>query len=288
MEEIVKTIMAFIKNHSVLSYFSLTFIISWGGVIILGAPYGMPATSALFEKHWPVVFLPYLLGPSISSFLLTGLMSGWAGLRELFSRLLKWRASAGWYAVALLTAPLLVSAILFPMSLISPVYLPDIVTKADKIGLILLGTMVGFIFGGLAEELGWTGFALPRLRKRYSIFSTGLIVGSVWGIWHILPTYWGSGGMNGVLDLSLLLPPCLFYAGVLPSYRILMVWLYDRCGSLPLVMLMHGSLTASTLFILSPAVRGLSLAIYYVILTAVMWIAASAVIAVNRRQTLRP
>jgi ABC-type molybdate transport system permease subunit len=106
------TIKAFIKRYPVLTYFALTFAISWGGVLILGAPYGMPATSEQFERLWAIVVLPYFLGPSIAGLLLTSLVHGRAGFRELVSRLLKWRVSFLWYAIALLTAPLLVTPLL--------------------------------------------------------------------------------------------------------------------------------------------------------------------------------
>jgi membrane protease YdiL (CAAX protease family) len=272
------TIKSFIKKHPVLAYYALTFVISWGGVILLGAPYGMPTTSEQFDQVWPIVFLPYLLGPTIASLLLTGLVDGRAGLRELLSRLLRWRVGVRWYAVALLLAPLLAMAILPALSLLSPGFLPVLFTTDDKVSLLLMGIAVGLVGGGLLEELGWTGFAIPRLRRRYGVFATGLIVGFLWGLWHFLPTFWGSGDSSGVLDLSLLLPPCLFYAGVLPVYRVLMLWVYDRTGeNLPVAMLMHASLTASMLFILAPSVIGASLMVYYAILTAVLWLIVAAV-----------
>ena len=244
----------------------------------MGAPHGMPTTSEQSGKLWPIVFIPYFLGPSIASIVLTGFASGKAGLRALFSRLLRWRVGACWYAVALLTAPLLVMAILLPLSLTSPAFLPGIITTDDRLGLILSGLVVGLFFGGLLEELGWTGFAVPTLRQHYGTFGTGIIVGIPWGVWHFLPTFWASGDSAGQLSLSLLLPPCLFYVGVLPVYRVLMVWVHDRTGeSLFVTMLMHASLTANTLFFLAPSVIGVSLMIHYLILTAVMWLIVAVV-----------
>jgi membrane protease YdiL (CAAX protease family) len=281
------TIKAFIKKHPVSTYFILTFAISWGGVLILGTPYGMPTTPAQFAKHWPIVFLPYFLGPTIAGLLLTGFVRGRAGFRELLSRLMKWRVGGRWYAVALLVAPILVTVILFALSLMSRIFLPGIVTATNRIGLILSGLVVGLVFGGLLEELGWTGFAVPGLRLRYGILTTGLIVGLLWGAWHFLPTFWGSGDSSGGFSLLLFLPPCLFYAGVLPAYRVLMVWVYDRTRSLFVAMLMHASLTASTLFILAPSARGISLSVYYLILTAVMWGVVAVVAAANRGQLSR-
>lgn len=270
-------IKTFIKTHPVLTYFVLTFAISWGGVLTLGAPYGMPTTKEQFEKLWPIVFLPYLLGPVTASLILTGFIYGKGGFRKLLSRLLRWRVNTRWYAIALLTAPLFAIVILFALSLTSQAFIPGIFTSDDKLTLFLKGISIGIIGGGLLEEPGWTGFAVPGLRKQYSVFKTGLIVGFLWGLWHFLPTYWGSGDSFGVLSLSLLLPPCFFYVGVLPAYRLLMVWVYDHTESLLVTILMHASLTASTLFILAPSVEGLPLFTYYLILAAVLWAAVAVV-----------
>jgi len=283
----MSNIKAFISRHPVMTYFAITFAVSWGGVLIMGAPYGMPTTSEQFAKLWPIVFLPYFLGPSIASILLTGLVYGKDGFRGLLSRMLRWRVGTLWYVVALLTAPLLVTPILLALSLKSPVFLPGILTTADRVGLILSGLAVGLVFGGLMEELGWTGFAVPGLRLRYGVVTTGLIVGILHAVWHFLPTLWGSGDSSGALDLLLFLPPILFYIGVLPAYRVLMMWVYDRTESLLVAMLMHASLTASTLFILSPSARGVSLMSYYLILTASMWVVVTAVAVANRGQLSR-
>ena len=273
-------IKTFIKTQPVLAYFVLTFAISWGGVLILGAPYGMPTTKEQFEKLWPIVFLPFLLGPITASIILTGFVYGKSGFRELLSLLIRWRVNVRWYALALLTAPILALVILFALSLISQAFIPNVFTADDKLTLILKGIAIGIIGGGLLEEPGWTGFAVPGLRRQYSVFTTGLIVGLLWGVWHFLPTYWGSGDTSGVLSLSLLLPPCFFYVGVLPPYRILMVWVYDRTESLFVAILMHASLTASVLFILAPSIEGVPLFIYYLVLAVVLW----AVVAVAYRR----
>lgn len=128
------------------------------------------------------------------------------------------------------------------------------------------------------EEPGWTGFTVPKLRERSSVLRTGLLVGFVWGAWHFLPTYWGSGDASGALLLVLLFPPLVFYTAVPPAYRLLMVWVFERTASLLVVMLMHASLTASSLFILAPQAQGTGLVLYYLILAALLWSASGAVL----------
>ena len=97
----MKTIKAFIKSHPLLSYFALAFAISWGGILpIIGGVGAIPGTAEETTKLFPAVYLVTVAGPSLAGILLTGLTGGWAGLRELLSRLLKWRVGAPWYAVA--------------------------------------------------------------------------------------------------------------------------------------------------------------------------------------------
>lgn len=272
------SISVFIKRHPVLTYFALTFTISWGGILIVIGPGGIPGTTAQIEKLFPIALMTLLVGPSVAGILLTGLIYGREGFREFLSRLLKWRVSVRWYVVALLATPFLVTVTLLVLSLSSPAFLPGVFTTDDKASLLLSGIAVGLV-GGLLEELGWTGFAVPKLRLRYGVLTTGLIVGFLWGAWHFLVTFWASGDSSGALSLPLLLPPLLFYAVLLPVYRVLMVWVYDRTESLLVAILMHASLTASTVFILQP--QATALVTYYLVLAAVLWIFV-AVVAVAK------
>ena len=277
----MKTIKALIKRHPLLSYFALTFAITWGlFVLAVGGPGGIPATKEEFTTMPLLAILAALLGPSVSGILLTGLVYGREGFRNLFTRMRRWRVGARWYAVALLTAPLVFTAVLIPLWLISPVFLPGIFASEAKVSFVLMGIVVGLIVG-IFEELGWTGFAVPTLLKlRYGVLSTGLIVGVLWGAWHLLGNdIWASVATSGGL------PPALFAVGVglvllvgqLPAYRVLMVWVYERSGgSLLLAILMHASYSAST-FILGPvagpgAMSGASLLAAVLASAAATWV----------------
>lgn len=145
---------------------------------------------------------------------------------------------------------------------------------------------------GFLEELGWTGFAVPALRRRYSPLATGLIVGFLWGAWHYLIAFWASGTSTGALSLNQFLPGMVFYAASLPAYRVLMVWLYERTESLPLAMLMHASFSASML-ILQPPIIGLRAGLTWnLVLAALLWATVGAVALAGRthlsRHTRRP
>jgi membrane protease YdiL (CAAX protease family) len=279
-EDIMTTIKAFIRGHPLLTYFALAFAISWGGVLIVVGPGGIPGTSEQTKMLFPFVYLAMLAGPSVAGILLTGLVYGRAGLRELLSRLLRWRVGARWYAVALLSAPLLMTAVLLALSLTSPMFLPGIFTTSDKATLLLSGIAVGLV-AGFFEELGWTGFAVPTLlRLRHGVLATGLIVGVLWGAWHFLVAFWASGSSSGALSLALFLPAVLF--SFLPAYRVLMVWVYDRSEeSLLVAMLMHTSLTASTLILMPLAISGVPLVTYDLVLAGALWVVVGAVAVVG-------
>jgi membrane protease YdiL (CAAX protease family) len=192
----MKTIRAFIKRHPMLSYYAMVFAISWGGILLVVglSPGGIPATKEQVGALMPFMLLALFAGPSVAGLVMTGLVYGRAGFRDLLSRMTRWQVGARWYAVAILTAPLLVTATLLALSLTSPEFLPGIFTSDAKVTLLLFGIGWGLVGGGILEELGWTGFAVPTLlRQRHGVLATGLFVGVLWGLWHILITFWVSG-----------------------------------------------------------------------------------------------
>src|SRR5215213_9734200 len=269
------TIKAFVERHPLLSFYALAFAITWSGLImVVGGPSEILGTPQLLGKRLALVMLAWLAGPSVASILMTGLVHGRAGFRDLLTRMTRWRVGARWYAVALLTAPLLVTAVLLALSLGSPAFLPTILTTSDKVALLLMG-MVGTVVGGIFEELGWTGFATQiLLRQRYGVLGTGLIIGVLWGVAHLPLYYWASFNLSGALW-----PGFLVTAQVLawfPAYRVLMVWAYDSTESVLLAMLMHASLTASQVIFASLA-TAVPLFTYTLVLGAVVWLVIGVV-----------
>jgi len=272
------TIKAFIKRHQVLTYYALTFVISWGGIFIVVGPGGIPGTLEEFGRLLPVVLLALLSGPSVAGLLLTALVHGQMGLIELFSRLLNWRVGVCWYAVALLTAPLVMMTIPLALSLRFHEFIPRIFITNDKASLIVTGIVAG-LMGGFLEELGWTGFAIPRLMVRYGVLTTGFIVGFLWGAWHILMNFWTSGNSSGALDPALFLHSFIFSMGILPAYRVLMVLVYNRTASLLVAMFMHLSLIIGNVLFVPVEIAGTSGVIWSLVITAALWIVVAAVVS---------
>jgi membrane protease YdiL (CAAX protease family) len=265
----------------VLSFYALAFAITWGTILIVVGvgPNAILATKEQYSTMMAFLYPMMLVGPSVAGILLTGLLYGRAGLREFGSRLTRWRVGARWYALALLTAPLSMAATLLALSLRSPEYLPSIFATTDKATLLLMG-IVGGLAAGIFEELGWTGFVIPKLRLRHGVLATGLFVGVMWGVWHILVNVLAGNTMTGALSLAIYLPATLFVllVGWMPAYRVLMVWVYERTnGSLLVAMLMHASLTFSTLSVAPLAITGVALVTYQLVWAAALWVIVGAV-----------
>ena len=276
------TIRSFIQRHPVSLFYILVFAISWGGLLLLAGIDQIPGNPDQVKKLFPLALVIMFAGPSFSGLLMTLLVSGKPGLRELLSRLLRWRIGLRWYAIALLTGPLLVAAILWLLSQFSSAFIPGIVTADDKIVQVLFGLGWGLVGGGLLEELGWTGFAVPRLRLRYSGLGTGLIVGLLWGVWHILIAFWSSNALAGSLSLTTFVAGFLaFYLVALPAYRILLVWVHDRTNSLVVVMLMHAFLSASTLILQPQDTSGYLT--WNIVVAVALWLVVAAAAVVCRR-----
>jgi membrane protease YdiL (CAAX protease family) len=270
----MNSIRDYLKTKPLLIYFFLAFAISWGAIILSVGFDGFP----LSEEQLPVLIAAMLLGPSGAALLAARLSSGQAGVRDLFSRLLRWRVKPIWYVVAILTAPLSTVAILAALSLFSPDFPSALAVSPDKFSLVLMWTVSGLMVG-FFEELGWTGFATPRMRKRFGVFATGLIIGLLWGAWHLLVNLEGDT-FAGALPLALLAVRLFTW---LPAYRILMVWVYDHTESQLVVTIMHISLVATT-GILDPVLGGQKLIVFLLAKAFIFWLfAAVAQLARNEK-----
>src|ERR1051326_8609659 len=117
-------LVAFIQRHQLIAFYVLAFAISWIGIlVVIGGPANFPGTAEQISQRFLPVMLAWLAGPSIASILMTGIVSGRAGYRQLLARLLRWRVGIRWYAIALLTAPLVYITLCLALSVfVSPAY----------------------------------------------------------------------------------------------------------------------------------------------------------------------
>jgi uncharacterized protein len=213
-----------------LGYFALAFAISWGGILMILAVRGFDL-SAMRSGEAGLVLVAMLLGPSVSRLILTALVDGRAGMSQLWARLMRWQVSTQWYAVALLTMLAILLTILWLLrAAIDPVFSPRFQWPLFAVGLI----------AGTFEEIGWTGFATPRLLARYSLPVAGLSLGFTWALWHLLVDFRYNVSAMGI---AWPLEFAIVHLATLTPYRILMTWVYSHTRSLFLAILMHASFT---------------------------------------------
>ena len=224
-----------LKRHSLLTYFVLTFGLTWACWIPL-------ATSDAFNDLGPPsgLLLLWPLGniiPSLVGILLTALFRGKSGLGEVFRRLGRVRVHLTWYAVVLLLVPVLLFVAIGVSTLLGGATLAY--AWSSLISLLVLALLVT----GIGEELGWRGFALPRLQARLKALPASLLLGVMWGLWH-LPLLIA----DGVVPLtSLGMVNFLIFDLTITALAVLFTWVYNNTnGGLFLMVLFHTVATATT------------------------------------------
>ena len=254
-----------LKRHSLTVYFALVFVISWGAVLLVAGPEGFPLNAAQFESFGALMYLAMIAGPGVAGIAMIAVTDGRSGLRQMLARLRRFPRGASAYAVALLPALVMTAATLV-LSLV-PELRPAIFDSSDK-GAILAAAILPSLMVGALEEIGWTGFAVPRMRLRHSAIATGLTVGVVWGAWH-LPLFYEADSLSGGIAFSLLLARLFSW---LPPLRVLMVWLHDHTESIPIVMLMHAMVSYVAITLAPEGLTSVRLLTIVLTSAAAMWL----------------
>ena len=146
---------AIIRRYPVVAYFALTFLISWTGALAVAAPH-LIRDEPLPKMTGILMFPVMLLGPSFAGIVLTRIVDGKSGLLVLFSQIFRTWVPPRWYTVLLLPPALVLTVLLFLEKFVSPVYAPNCFFMG-----ILFGIPAGFL-----EEIGWTGYAFPKMLPR--------------------------------------------------------------------------------------------------------------------------
>jgi membrane protease YdiL (CAAX protease family) len=214
---------AYVKNHSLVVFFALAYLLTWVLTPLIAIS--------------PALGVPGLLMPAIAAVIVTRMTEGGAGVRRLLRGLLVWRTSPIWYAVAL-GLPVLLSLVI--------AYLGVLLGAPNQIQFSPLSPLAVVVFVlVVGEEVGWRGFALPRLLERQSALQASLVLGLLWGLWH-LPTFF----IPGTPQAGIPIPAHLVYVIAL---SVLFTWMYLHTrGSLLLATLFHGAV--NTLGFINPAV----------------------------------
>jgi membrane protease YdiL (CAAX protease family) len=248
-----------VKQHQVLAFAALTFPLSWW-------PW---ALMAFYPDQVPLPLFPW--GPGLAALIVVAIADGRAGVRELLSRIVRWKVSWVWYAAAL----------------ILPVFLVIVAASLN----ILLGTnslntdhlanwpevffTFAFVFVviALGEEPGFRGFALSRLQSSRTALQAALIVSVIGVIWHVPLFLIGDSPWSNII--------------IIVAGYILFTWLFNNTrGSVLIAMLLHTSLGVIGPELIGPMFTGADLTRYSWLLTGGFAIAALVVVVVFGPRTL--
>jgi len=217
-----------VKRHPIIAFFVLAYALAW----IIESPLVLLQGSVTASDPLGL-FLVILASnvPSVVAIVLTAIVFGKGALRRVLGRLLIWRVDPLWYLVVILGPVALAGSTVGLNALLGGPTL--------SLGMPLLGAAVFLAFSifpgsALGEEIGWRGYALPRLQTRMSALSASLLLAPIWALWHLPLWLTGAPGRTP-----------LIYAGFVVSafaLSVLLTWVYNSTGgSLLLVVLLHAT-----------------------------------------------
>ncbi|MBE2236599.1 MAG: CPBP family intramembrane metalloprotease [Caldilineaceae bacterium] len=250
--------MTSLKRHPLIVFFVLAYALPW---LVWGTSIAEARGILAFHIPQPLAFW---IGLPVATFGVAALSGGTPAVRDLFSRMVRWRVAPLWYAVALLLpAALSLAAIGLWLAL----------GGAHQTGVLLtlpalLPTLLFYIFFFLlTEETAWRGFALPRLQAKYSALIASLILGVLWGFWH-LPLVFIPGSFQATT-------PFIGFVLSAVATSILVTWLFNHSqGSVLIAAIFHAA--TDTTIAYSNVMTGSSQLFWLFI--GVQWLAALAII----------
>lgn len=244
----------FINRYELTSFFLLAYLLSWLSVPFL--------QGGLFPQ-----------GVAIAARIVIGATLGAQGVREFRKRLTNWRA--GWWY---LVGPLIIIGYLgiaFVISLASGAQMaqtPQLLSPGFFLMLVL--------FGGQWEEIGWTGYALPKLRERFAdrpngSLTTVFVLGVFRALWHLPLFLYGKMYWFDLLVFTF-------------AFQIIIAWLYDRSGgSVPVVMLFHFASNVLGGGIMSPVFAGADRMTFHMLFMGMAALFAIVLVLVSQNKTKR-
>ncbi|HEV8340350.1 MAG TPA: type II CAAX endopeptidase family protein [bacterium] len=183
------------------------------------------------------------ISASLAGIILAAVEGRKGGVRELLGRFLIWRVGIQWWAFAVLFGVIPAVAGLYLFNLFGG-------PAVDWSGLKPLSSLVPSIIiltilAGMGEEFGWRGFAMPRLQARHNALVSSLIIGALWGIWHV-PLFLTEGSIQYEWQLEVgFIPAVLGYTVFVIAWSIQYTWVFNNAkGSVLLAAVLHGAVNA--------------------------------------------
>jgi membrane protease YdiL (CAAX protease family) len=251
-----------IRKHQLTIFFLLAFLLPW-------TVWGTTITQ---DHGWTTWHIPqalaFWLGLTTATFGTAALAEGWPGVKDVLARMVRARASWQWYAAALLLTPALAMLAVAVGSALGMSTAVGSEVSAGSVPVLLLVSLWLFL---LTEEAAWRGFALPRLQARMQPLPAALVLGVLWGLWHI-PLFLIADSFQSSI------PFAGFLLSILAT-SVLTSWIFNHTrGSVLLAALFHATTdVAIAYFGVMSANSGL-----FWVMVALQCLAAAAVVPALR------
>lgn len=175
-------------------------------------------------------------GPGWATIILIAVFYGKEGLKDLGKRVIKFNINYKWYLFTLL-----ITAVFILVS----VWLPSLFggnfpSFMKNLPALIPTTIILTLSAGLGEEIGWRGFAVPKMQKKFSGLTTCIIIAIIWNMWHLALFFVPDGFLWQMWHEFGFWPSFIGYGIFLFAISVIYTWSYNRTKSLVLPMIMHG------------------------------------------------
>jgi membrane protease YdiL (CAAX protease family) len=208
----------FINRYQISIFFILTFVLSW------------------FPWYAGIAPEVMAMGPSIAAFIVVLMVGGRLGFVDLLRSFVRWRASLGIWALAIF-GPGILYLVGLGVHLFMGGEAPPFIMIREELNLLPLYLVMVVLMpwnGPVGEEFGWRGYALPKLQNKYGPLIASLVIGTVWGIWH-LPDFFALQGVIGTLATALGMIFLVPYVLGTIANSVFMTWLYNKSKASALI-----------------------------------------------------
>lgn len=207
----------------------------------------LPSVISPIGHSDPLFFVLFIMGgygPFLGAFSLTYINEKNEGVKILWKRFWNIKIGMKWLFITILLIPALYAISSLIIILVQGT--PPILTWISQPWVIIIYLLTAFFAGGFSEEFGWRGYALDRFQVKLGALISSLIIGVIWGLWH-LPVWFIAGdphGTGGIPDFFLFLLETV-------SLSILYTWLYNNTnGSILIAVIFHTIFNFMAFFII--------------------------------------
>lgn len=254
----MKLLKRFIQAHSVGVYLLLAFAIPWLVCFLLVTPKFFQGES-IELLEFMLMGLAMYAGPVLSGILVAFIVDGKHGISDIFGRMKIWRVGR-WYFILLI----------FPVFILSVSFLLYAMVSLEFAPVFLFGNIMMGVAAGFLEEVGWMGFAFPRMREKHGLIRVSVYLGLIHGLWHF-PVWF----LIQYTDLgSYWLPYFIAFVIFLVALRVIMVWAYSHTSSLLLLQLIHASSTGFLAVLTPEYSKPVNWVIFYSVYAVLLWVVA--------------